>query len=136
MRRGDERGSMAVEFVVLTPVLLLFALIVVAFGRYVDVRGDVDAAARDAARAASYEDTYDAARSAASRMVSISLDLNGAFADCGGAELGRSDFAPDGMIVVEISCRITLDDLGIIGMPGTVTIESDSAVPLERYREF
>ena len=50
--RRDERGSMAVEVVILAPVLLMFVMLVVAGGRYVGVQGDIEAAARDAARAA------------------------------------------------------------------------------------
>ena len=48
-----ERGAMAVEVVLLAPVLVAFVILVVAMGRYVSVRGDVEAAARDAARAGS-----------------------------------------------------------------------------------
>ena len=48
---------MAVEVVILAPVLLMFVMLVVAGGRYVSVQGDIEAAARDAARAASLQDT-------------------------------------------------------------------------------
>ena len=55
--RRDERGSMAVEIVVLIPVLFMFTLFVVAGGRYVNARADADSTARDAARAASVAHT-------------------------------------------------------------------------------
>ena len=50
---GGERGSMSVEMIVLVPVLLLIVMIAVAGGRLVSAEGMVQAAARDAARAAS-----------------------------------------------------------------------------------
>ncbi|WP_200829752.1 TadE/TadG family type IV pilus assembly protein, partial [Cellulomonas algicola] len=53
--RGDDRGSMAVEVVVLIPVLLLVALLVVAAGRYASAEGEAEAIARDAVRAATLE---------------------------------------------------------------------------------
>ena len=48
---------MAVEIVVLIPVLFMFTLFVVAGGRYVSARADADSTARDAARAASQAHT-------------------------------------------------------------------------------
>ncbi len=48
-----ERGSAAVELVLATPVLVALMLLAVAGGRLASARGEVDAAARDAARAAS-----------------------------------------------------------------------------------
>ena len=62
---------MAVEVVVLIPVLFMFTLFVVAGGRYVSARADADSTARDAARAASQAHTRgeaeDAVRTAIAR---------------------------------------------------------------------
>jgi len=49
----DERGSVTVELVLLTPLLILLLLFVVALGRLSGARLDVDGAAAQAARAAS-----------------------------------------------------------------------------------
>ncbi len=46
---------MAVELVVLIPVLIMFVMLFVACGRYVAVQGDMQATARDAVRAASLQ---------------------------------------------------------------------------------
>ena len=51
-RRRDERGSAAVELVLLTPLLVSLMLFVVALGRMASAEGTVDDAARDAARSA------------------------------------------------------------------------------------
>ena len=52
-RRGGDRGSMTVEFVIVVPVLIVLMLFLVMAGRVYEARGQADGAARDAARAAS-----------------------------------------------------------------------------------
>ena len=49
-RRRDD-GSMAVEVVLMAPVLVIFMLFVVALGRMVWVKGELESATRDAVRA-------------------------------------------------------------------------------------
>ena len=51
--RREESGSVALEMVLLTPLLLLMLLFVVALGRVVSARIEVEGAAAQAARAAS-----------------------------------------------------------------------------------
>lgn len=124
----DQRGSMAIEMVILAPIFVMFALLVVAGGRYVMVRGDVDAAARDAVRAASYE-RDGASALAAARQVAAQATA----ADCGAAQLhGR--FEAGGSIEVRLECRVSLSGLGLIGMPGSARIEASSTAPLDYYR--
>ena len=67
LRRED--GSMSVEMVVLGPILLMVVLVAVAGGRYVSAEGMTQAAARDAARAASMERSAPAARAAANEAL-------------------------------------------------------------------
>ena len=55
--RGD-RGSMAVEFVVAAPALVLLLLLVSAGGQWLNLTGKVGSAARDAVRAASVARTF------------------------------------------------------------------------------
>lgn len=129
-RRHDERGSMAVEVVILAPVLMLFAMLVVAGGRYVGVQGDVEAAARDAARAASFEDTRGEAEQAARSVIGASLDAPG-------CSVGfSSDWRPDGTVSVQVRCPVPYDDLGLLGLPGHVTVEAESHVRLDPYRSL
>jgi len=128
--RRDERGSMAVEVVILAPVLVAFVMLVVAGGRYVAVQGDMQAAARDAARAAAFEDTRGQAEQAARSTVAASLDGS----DC---SVGfTADWRPDGSVSVELRCRVPYDDLGLIGLPGSVTIDTESHVRLDPYRRL
>ena len=126
----DERGSMAVEVVILAPVLLMFAMLVVAGGRYVGVQGDIEAAARDAARAAALENTRGEAEQAARSTVAASLDG----ADCRVAY--NADWRPDGSVSVHLTCDVPYDDLGLLGVPGHVTVDAESHVRLDPYRRL
>ncbi len=51
-----DRGSMAVEFALLAPAFIVLMLLLVLGGRMIEAQGQVDGAARDAARAASVQD--------------------------------------------------------------------------------
>ncbi len=132
MRRGhrDERGSMAVEVVILAPLLLSFALLVVAGGRYVSVEGDVQSAARDAARAAAFKTDYGDAVRAASSTIAASLDSDSCQHSI------SADWRADGTVTVRVRCDVPYDDLGLLGLPGHVTIEAESHVRLDPYRRF
>ena len=126
----DERGSMAVEVVILAPFLMMFVMLVVAGGRYVAVEGDIEAAARDAARAAALEDTRGEAEQAARTTIAASLDGS----DCRIAY--DADWRPDGSVRVRLTCDIPYGDLALIGLPGHVTIDADSFVRLDPYRRL
>jgi Flp pilus assembly protein TadG len=129
-RRGSrERGSMAVEVVLITPVLVSFLLLVIALGRYVAVRGQVEAASRDAVRAASLERTLNSAEGSANQTAAASLRGR----QCTPVTLS-GDFVAGGIITTTLTCQIPLNDLGLLGLPGSVRITGRSAAPLDLYR--
>ena len=130
-RRRGERGSMAVEVVLMMPVLFAFTLLVVAGGRYVTAKADVESVARDAARAASFERSYGAAHEAANRAVSASLPAS---ASCSPVDMGGTRFEAGGIVQVTLDCRVSNQGLGLIGLSGSVRITGDAAAPLDTYR--
>lgn len=121
---------MAVEVVILTPVLMAFVMLIVAGGRYVAVRGDMEATARDAARAASLEREFGAAQSVAGVVVANSLDQD---TRCSQTRVGGS-FVAGGIVTVELDCRVSFDGLGLIGLPGSVGVNASSSAPIDCYR--
>ena len=127
-----ERGSMAVEVVILTPVLMSFILLIVAFGRFVAINGDIEATARDAARAASMELDFPTARQAAHQTVDAGLEDE---TSCDAPQVG-GDWEPEGEVVVRLRCRVSYHGLGLIGLPGGVHVETVSVAPLDPYRRF
>ena len=127
--RRDEAGSMAVEIVILTPVLMMFVMLIAACGRYVAVQGDIQATARDAVRAASLQRTQDAAHVAASTIVQQSLDKG---TTCRPLQL--SGFEAGGIVRVDLDCEVSYAGLGLIGLPGSVRLQTMSQAPIDVYR--
>ena len=130
--RRSGRGSMAVEIVILAPIMLAFMMLVVAAGRLVAVKGDLEAASRDAARAASLERDSSSADSRAAAIVGASLDSQ--TTQCRGTSLGGSNFVAGGFVRVSLNCQVSYNGLGLIGLPGSVTVKATSTAPIDTYR--
>jgi Flp pilus assembly protein TadG len=131
---SHDRGSVTVELVVLAPVVLALLLFTVGLGRIEDAQGQVDGAARDAARAASMASDAatagnDARRAAAADMAGTSLDCRNLTVD-----VDTSGFRAGGDVVVRVACTADLSDLAVSGLPGSKTLTAASAAPIETYR--
>jgi Flp pilus assembly protein TadG len=124
---------MAIEIVILIPILMAFILLIVAGGRFVGRQGDVDSVARDAARAASLERTEDSAESMARLVAAESWPAGAA---CAPADVDTSQWRQGGSVGVTIRCRVSYDGLGLIGLPGSATIDGTSRAPLEQFRRI
>ena len=130
--RGD-RGSLAIELVILTPILVLFMAVLVALGRIVEAQGQVDGAARDAARAASIAQNSGTALSDA--QTAADGDLIGASkcADTPNVTFGSgSALAPGGVVNVIVTCRVGLPALSFIGFQ-TKTITGHASAPIDTF---
>ncbi|PZG41613.1 hypothetical protein C1I98_21015 [Spongiactinospora gelatinilytica] len=137
-RPERERGSMSAEAVLLAPVLLLFLLFLAGAGRLVEAQGEVNGAARDAARAASVQRDDAAAQTAATEAVTAALE-----GQCSGpnADLeirrdegqGEGQARPPGEVRAEVTCEL---DLSFLGFGAAKTMTGVAVVPLERYRRF
>ncbi len=142
-RPGRERGNAALELVILATVLLFLLGLVIAAGRTSIAQGSVQAAARDAARQASISRTPAAAQAAA--LASARLALSQDSLDCTpvvkvdtgspGTQLGFQ--APVGLpaqVTARVSCRVSLSDLLVPGMPGSKTLTATFTSPLDPFR--
>jgi Flp pilus assembly protein TadG len=133
-RSRDERGTAAIEFVLMAPVLMVIFLFVIGLGRMAHARQQLESVAADSARAASLErNTYqsaDAAKTAAQQSLGEAgvscTDLN--------VEVDLSSYKPGGKVTVTVSCKTNLSDVGMAGFPGTKTFTATSTVPIETYR--
>jgi Flp pilus assembly protein TadG len=114
---------MTVEFVLVAPLLLALVLFLVLAGRVVEAHGQVDGAARDAARAASIARSPGAAQAAADQAVSA--DVNGWCSPP--VVLG---FAPGSQAVtVRLNCAL---DLSFIRF-GAMHVTGYAVAPLDQY---
>ncbi len=135
-RSRDERGSLTVELVVITPVLFAIALTVIVFGRVSEAHQQVIEASRAAAEAAAVEPTAASAQSGAADIAAV-----GGFSSshtCVHAVVSTNvgHFYPGGYVSVTVTCQVSLSDLGLPGMPGTTTISSSSIAPIDPYRSI
>ncbi|WP_248961865.1 TadE family protein [Sphaerisporangium perillae] len=118
---------MAVETVMLAPVFLLFLMFLVGAGRVVEAQGEVNGAARDAARAASVQRTRSTAERAARDAAGSALD-----GECRPVvTLSGSDWREGGSVRATVTCELNLD---FLGFGAAKRMKGDSVVPLEQFR--
>jgi Flp pilus assembly protein TadG len=136
----NDRGSMAVEFVVAAPALVLLLLLVSAGGQWLSATGDVGSASRDAVRAASLARTFADAQANAQAAAQADLGARcqgGAtvkvqlFQD--GAPAGGGAFATAQQIQVTVSCVASLAVFHVIGFPVSQTFGDTAAAPLDPF---
>jgi TadE-like protein len=131
-RRGDH-GSLAIELVILTPILVLFMAVLVALGRVVEAQGQLDGAARDAARAASIAQDPGAALGDAQTAADGDLIGAGKCADTPDVTFGSgTDLAPGGVVNIIVTCRVGLPALSFIGFE-TKTITGHASAPIDTF---
>jgi Flp pilus assembly protein TadG len=136
-----ERGSMAVEFVVVAPAFALLLLLVSAGGQWVSITGQVGGAARDAARAASV--ARSPADAVAQAQLAASQDLPGL---CSGSSGGRPQvtimpvsgghpaaFANASGIEVRVACDARLSAFALVGFPSQQTFTATGVAPLDTF---
>ena len=129
-----ETGSATVEAVVLVPMLVVFVVLSVAFGRYETTREEVIGAARAAAEAASIVPSPGMANSAAEAAAAESL--SGPNPSCIRVVVSTNTmrFVPGGVVKVTVSCTVELSSLGAPGLPGQSTVSISQVAPIDPYR--
>lgn len=129
-----ERGSATVEMAIVTPALILFLLFVVVGGRLALAAGEADNAARDAARAASIARSAAAATSQARQAAAATLAGGRVACRSFTVATDTSSFTAGGAVTVEVACTAALNDLGLLGVPGSKTLHGRYTAPIDRYR--
>jgi Flp pilus assembly protein TadG len=125
-----DRGLSTIEVVILAPVMILFILVLVAFGQLVNGRGALDGAARDAARAGSIQKDHATAMSEARKAAEADLgDI------CSGpvsVTQTSTGFEPDTLFTVEVSCEVR--GLALLGLDVPTTLDASFSSPLDPFR--
>jgi Flp pilus assembly protein TadG len=132
LRAGDD-GSMAVEMVIVIPVLLLLVALVFAYGRAAQVNGTLQAGVRDAARTASQARDQLDAQTRAEAVVREALGP-GATGCQNTLQLDPVTFQLDVPVTVTARCSYPLNDLGLPGAPGSITASATFSSPLDPNR--
>jgi Flp pilus assembly protein TadG len=134
VRPASDRGSLTVELVILTPVLLLVVLVVVAFGRVAEADQQVVEAARAGAQVASVQPNGSAAQTDAEREAAVETADPSRTCAVRTVVTDVSHFVPSGYVTVTVACRVPLADLSLPGVPGSTTVQASSTAPIDPYR--
>lgn len=129
---GDDRGSIAIEVVLIAPVLIALLLLVAGLGRLAHTRGQVDGAAADAARTASLQRDRDAAKAAGEEAARAYLGPDA----CRTLDVrvDTAAFRPGGAVTAVVRCTVSLAGIGLSGLPGSRDFTATAVAPLDSYR--
>ncbi|MFI7208451.1 TadE family protein [Micromonospora aurantiaca (nom. illeg.)] len=116
------------------PLMVLAVLAIVACLRLASAAIDVHSAAAAAARQASLARTPAEARLAGGDAASASLAGRGVTCQPSTVTVDPGAFVPGGQVSATVACRVRLEDLSGLGLPGAVTIRATSRQPLDAYR--
>ena len=127
---------MALELTIVTPALLAVLLLVAAAGRVTSAKNDVTSASAEAARAGSLRQEPEAATADAVSVAKANLVQSGT--GCADRPdqvvVDISELRPGGRVVVTVTCRVSLADLGLLGVPGTKSVASKSVAVVDTRR--
>ncbi|HVA02564.1 MAG TPA: TadE family protein [Acidimicrobiales bacterium] len=132
-RAESARGSITVELVLLTPVIALFLLVTVAFGRYSLAREQVVGGARAAAGAAAVAGSAGQAQQAATAAALPVLESNHSCTDPI-VTVDSGSFIPGAIVKVSVSCSVKFADLLVPGLPGATRIVAIQEAAIDQYR--
>jgi Flp pilus assembly protein TadG len=120
--RPPDAGVSAIEVVLLTPLIIFMILLIVSLGVLVTEHGQVNTAARDAARAGSIQGTYLDAQAQASSVGKADLGSK-----CSNASPVSSQYiAPKtaqgvGYYRATVTCVVDMTGFGVFGAKQTIT---------------
>jgi len=137
-RLHADRGSATIEAVIIAPAFLLFIGLIIGTGRVAIAHQNVESAAAEAARSASMARNPDQARADATASAQHTLTNQGTNCASLTVTIDTSGFsAPVGTpahVTATITCVLSLAELSVPGMPGTVQVTATVASPLDTFR--
>ncbi|MEV6639662.1 TadE/TadG family type IV pilus assembly protein [Amycolatopsis sp. NPDC051371] len=129
-----ERGSVTVEAVLLTPLLvMLLVFLAVAVHRDVDARLRLDDAAHQAARAATLQRSTPAAATAAQQTAGAALAHAGVVCRDVATTMSGT-LTPAATITVSVRCTVDLGQALLLAVPGGKVLESTASEVVDAHR--
>lgn len=128
MKRGHSRGSLSVEAVLLTPVLVMLLLLVVHVARLTEASIQVHRAADVGARAASMSSSSHMAQRG---IAAAQINLVDAKSGCTQVRIQMSQGKSQqfATVTATVSCVVNSRGLGMLSLPGrTVTASSTEVI--------
>lgn len=130
----QEGGLASLELALLTPALLALLLFVAAAGRLASIRGHVDSAARDAARAGTLARSPGTASGDAIAAAEVRLLAAGVECRPLTVEVDTAEFRAGGQVASTITCVVDLGDLILLGVAGARVITAEAVEPVDTFR--
>lgn len=132
-RIRHDRGSVAAELALITPLLVLVLLLLVAAARLVSARQKVNDVAHQAARSASIARSPSTATTAATSTAHRAITAGGMACQHLKVSTDTTDFHPGGSVTVRLTCTVELSDLVLLTLPGTRPITARFTAPIDRW---
>lgn len=130
-----DTGSATAEVTLLTPVLIMLLVFVgVVIHRGVDARIRLDAAAHQAARAATIQRTPTAATAAAHTTAAEALSRAGTVCGSLSVTTATDGLRPGGAVTVTVSCEVDFGDALLLGMAGGTRLSVTATEPVDMWR--
>ena len=130
-----DRGSVAAEVTVLSPLLVLVLLFVVLCGRLAGTRLRLDDAAHQAARAASAARTTAAAQAEARSTAQAALAAAGIACRSLQVRVDTAGLRPGSTVTARVACTVGLSDLSLLAVPGSTQLSATFTSPVDVYRQ-
>ncbi|WP_375493223.1 TadE/TadG family type IV pilus assembly protein [uncultured Jatrophihabitans sp.] len=140
-QRLTDRGSLALEYVIVAPLFLIVFGLVFAFFRVTQLNSLLDAGARDAARAVSIDPDLSYSSVLRVAQESVKFELNGGLGGCNRDNVSvdvrslnaktyqaypkGTDLHPGDVARILVSCTYSLSDLGL-PIPGLSGLHATS----------
>lgn len=145
VRSRTDRGALAIEYVILAPMILLVFALIWTYGRRAEVNGTLDAGTRDAARVATQARTFDDAKSGADRVVRDEVGTGSrscldslqvtVTTTAPGQDAPTNGFQPGDTVTVDTRCSFSISDLlGVPGTPGELAVRATFSSILDPNR--
>jgi Flp pilus assembly protein TadG len=139
MKRHDERGSASIEAAIGVPAFMLLLGLVIFGGRMANAHESLQSAAAAGARSASL--ARDARTAQADATAAAAASITNQHLRCTHVDVmvDTSDFNKQpgvlGSVAVTVSCRLSLSDLAVPGVPGSKVLANTMSSPIDTWRE-
>ena len=135
----SQRGlAPAVEAAVIIPGLVLLVGLVVVLARIVMAQHDLEAVAGNAARAVSMARDAAHARAVATGLVDEQLQGEGLRCEHTSVDIDaaglRASLGSDATVSVTVECAVSMADVVLPGIPGSVTVRTHVESPVDKFR--
>lgn len=132
--RSDDQGAIAAQAAAMVPLLTIVVVVVLFTGRVVEANNTVQAAAHEAARAATLTGNTADAANAAQAIAAANLNAGGLACRTLSVVPDLSRFYAGGTVTVTVTCTADFADMDLIGVPGSRSFTASAIEVIDTYR--